>query len=304
MTHIEALELRRTPESVVVIGGGYIALEFAQALRRLGAHVTIIERKDRLASNDDEDISAALLALFLHEGCTVLLNCNVLGVDGVSGKNVRVDVETPAGRQNLQATDILVAAGRAPNTSGLGLEDAGVDVDDRGYLVVNEFLATTAPGIWAVGDCAGTPNFTHAAYDDFRVVRDGFLGIQRSTRGRLIPSCMFIDPEIVRIGMNETQAKCASLSYRLFELPSASILRTKTISEQWGFLKMLVAVDSDEILGFTAFAAEASELLAAAQTAMLGKLPYTVLREGLFTHPTMSEGLVFLLSSEPKKIRI
>ena len=300
MTHIEALNLQRLPESVAVVGGGYIALEFAQALRRFGSRVTIIERKDRLASNEDEDVSAALLALFQDDGCDVLLNSAVLRAEGTSGSSVRIDIETPVGSRTIEATDILVAAGRVPNTTNLGLEEAGVRLDDSGYIAVDEHLATTASGIWAVGDCAGTPMFTHAAYDDFRVVRDGFLGRQRSTRGRLIPSCMFTDPEVVRIGLDESQAKRAGISYRLFKLPSASVLRTRTISEQRGFLKMLVATESDEILGFTAFAAEASEMLAAVQTAMLGRLPYTMLRDGIFTHPTMSEGFVFLLSSEPK----
>ena len=302
MTHIEALDLQRRPDHIVILGGGYIALEFAQALRRFGSRVTVVERNDRLANHEDEDVSAALLSLIRDEGCGVLLSSTVQEVDGLSGQGVRIDLQTPEGLRVVEATDILVAAGRIPNTTGLGLEAADVRVDDRGYIAVDEHLATTAPGIWAVGDCAGTPNFTHAAYDDFRVVRDGFLGLQRSTRGRLIPSCMFTDPEVVRIGLDETQARLAGVSYRLFTILSASILRTKTISEQRGFLKMLVAADSDEILGFTAFAPEASELLAAVQTAMLGKLPYTVLRDGIFSHPTMSEGLVFLLSSEPKAV--
>ncbi len=304
MTHIEALDLQRLPESVVVIGGGYIALELAQALRRFGSRVTIVEQNDRLAHREDEDVSAALLALFQDEGCEVLLNSAVVRVEGVSGHGVHFEIRTPTGLLTLDATDVLVATGRVPNTVGLGLEEVGVRADDRGYILVDEHLATTAPGIWAVGDCAGTPQFTHAAYDDFRVVRDGFLGNQRSTRGRLIPSCMFTDPEVVRIGFDETRAKHAGVPYRLFTLPSASILRTRTISEERGFLKMLVASDSDEILGFTAVAAEASELLAAVQTAMLGRVPYTLLRDGIFSHPSMSEGLVFLLSSEPKAISV
>jgi len=304
MTHIEALNLQQLPDNMAIIGGGYIALEFAQALRRFGSRVTIVERKDRLASLEDEDVSAGLLTLLQDEGCDVLFNSTVLRVEGISGCGVRLDIQNPEGLLTVDATDILVAAGRVPNTKSLGLKEVCVRVDERGYIVVDEHLATTAPGIWAVGDCAGTPNFTHAAYDDFRVVRDGFLGIQRSTRGRLIPSCLFTDPEVVRIGLDETRARHAGISYRLFHLRTASVLRTRTTSEPRGFLKMLVAADSDEILGFTAFAAEASELLAAVQTAMLGKLPYTMLRDGLFTHPTMSEGLVFLLSSKPKGVNV
>lgn len=299
MTHIEALDLRRLPPSVVVIGGGYVALEFAQALSRLGSRVTIIERNERLAHNEDEDVSAALLELLQNEGCEILLNATVIRVSGTSGRGVRLEVRTPDAMLQRESTGLMAAAGRIPNTAGLGLDEVGVRVNERGYIEVDDRLATTAEGIWAVGDCAGTPQFTHAAFDDFRVVRDGFLGRQSSTRGRLIPSCMFTDPEVARIGLNESLARRAGIAYRRFHIASASVLRTRTVSESRGFLKLLVAAESDEILGFTAVSVEASELLAAVQTAMLGRLPYTILRDGIFAHPTMSEGLVFLLAAEP-----
>jgi pyruvate/2-oxoglutarate dehydrogenase complex dihydrolipoamide dehydrogenase (E3) component len=173
-----------------------------------------------------------------------------------------------------------------------------VEVDSRGYIKVNEKLETTAPGVWAVGDCAGTPQFTHAAYDDFRVVRDNLLGdhTPRTTQGRLIPSCMFTDPELVRVGLNEKQARQLGVPYRIARMPASAVLRTRTVSEPRGFIKMLIGADSDAILGFTAFCVEASELLAAVQTAMAGNLPYTVLRDVIYTHPTMSESFVFFLS--------
>lgn len=300
MTHIEALNLRQLPESVVVLGGGYIALEFAQALRRLGSRVTIVDRNPRLAHREDEEVSTALLDLLTDEGCDIRLNTTLHSVEGQSGDRVHLKLQSQGVESTLSATHLLAAVGRTPNTASLGLDLAGVQTNARGFIAVNQYLETSAPGIWAVGDCAGTPMFTHAAFDDFRVVRDAFLGHPRTTTGRLIPTCMFTDPQLVRIGLDEPAARRAGIAYRLFHLPAAAVLRTQTIAETRGFLQMLVAANSDDILGFTAFAPEASELLAAVQTAMLGKLPYTVLRDGIFAHPTIAEGLVFLLSGQPQ----
>ena len=304
MTHVEALDLQRRPQHLIVLGAGYIALELAQAFRRLGSAVTMIERGAQVARNEDEDAGAALLELFRDEGINVLLHTTVRRVRGLSGSGVELELTGPSGDSALQGTDLLIAAGRIPNTQGVGLENLGVDVDLRGYIQVSEKLETTAPGVWAMGDCAGTPQFTHAAYDDFRVVRDNLLGsgTPRTTRGRLIPSCMFTDPELVRVGLNEKQARLLGISYRIAQTPASAVLRTRTISEPRGFIKMLVAADSDEIVGFTAFCAEASELLAAVQTAMAGRLPYTVLRDAMYTHPTMSEGFIFFLSDLPAQI--
>ena len=196
----------------------------------------------------------------------------------------------------IEATDLLIAAGRTPNTDGIGLELAGVEVDARGNIVVNERLETTAADVWAVGDCAGSPQFTHVAFDDFRIVRDNLAGGDRTTRERLVPFCMFTDPELARVGLNETEAKRRGLSYRVATIPMAAVLRTRTLSEPRGFIKMLIEEAGDRILGFSAFGAEASELMATVQTAMLGHLPFTVLRDALFTHPTAAEGLTVLLA--------
>jgi pyruvate/2-oxoglutarate dehydrogenase complex dihydrolipoamide dehydrogenase (E3) component len=174
-------------------------------------------------------------------------------------------------------------------------------LDRRGYLKVNERLETSAPGVWAMGDCAGSPHFTHVAYDDFRVVRDNLNGGSRTTRDRLIPFCMFTDPELARVGLNETEAKKRGIGYRVAKLPMVAVLRAVTLGETRGFVKILVDAQSDRILGFSAFGIEASEMMAAVQTAMLGGLPYTVLRDAIFTHPTTAEGLVFLLTGVPAK---
>jgi pyruvate/2-oxoglutarate dehydrogenase complex dihydrolipoamide dehydrogenase (E3) component len=301
MTHVEALDLQRLPEHVIVLGGGYVGLELAQALRRFGSAVTVIERGNQIAAAEDADVAQALLENFTSEGVEVLLDTRVRNVEGLSGQKVRVLAENGNGHQTIQGTDLLVAAGRTPNTQGIGLEKAGIDLDVRGYIKVNERLETTASGVWAMGDCAGSPQFTHVAFDDFRVVRDNLSGGSRSTRDRLVPFCMFTDPELARVGLNESEAKRRGLVYRLAKMPMAAVLRAVALGETRGFVKMLINAESDRILGFTAFGAEASEMTAVVQTAMLGGLPYTVLRDAIFTHPTAAEGLGPLLASVPAK---
>ena len=300
MTHVEALDLDRLPGHVIVLGGGYVGIELAQALRRFGSEVTVIERGRQLAAAEDPDIAQAILENFANEGIEVLLDTRVRQVEGLSGQKVRIAVENSHGEQTIEGADLLVATGRTANTQGIGLERAGIELDARGYIKVNERLETTAPGVWAMGDCAGSPQFTHVAFDDFRVVRDNLNGGSRTTRDRLVPFCMFTDPELARVGLNETEAKARGIAYRLAKMPMAGVLRAVAIGETRGFVKMLVA-ESDRILGFTAFGAEASEMMAAVQTAMLGGLPYTVLRDAIFTHPTVAEGLVFLLANVPAR---
>jgi pyruvate/2-oxoglutarate dehydrogenase complex dihydrolipoamide dehydrogenase (E3) component len=301
MTHVEALDLQRLPEHVIVLGGGYVGLELAQALRRFGSAVTVIERGPQIASAEDADVAQALLESFRSEGIEVALDTRVREVEGLSGQKVRIVTENGHGQRTIEGTDLLAATGRTANTQGIGLEAAGIEVDARGYIKVNERLQTSAPDVWAMGDCAGSPQFTHVAFDDFRVVRDNLNGGSRTTRDRLIPFCMFTDPELARVGLNETEAKRRGTAYRLAKMPMAGVLRAVAIGETRGFVKMLVDSESDRILGFTAFGAEASEMMAVVQTAMLGGLPYTVLRDAIFTHPTVAEGLVYLLASVPSR---
>ncbi len=301
MTHVEALDLDRLPRHLIVIGGGYIGLELAQAIRRFGSDVTVIERGAQLADREDPDVGAALLDLFHDEGIEVLLGTRVSKVEGLSGKEVRVSAKDGPGERIVDGTDLLVSVGRTPNTKGIGLEQVGVELDERGYIKVNHRLETTASNVWAMGDCAGSPQFTHVAYHDFRVVRDNLKGGNRSTKDRIVPFCMFTDPELARVGRNETEAKRDHIEYRVAKLPMANVLRTHTIAEPRGFMKMLIGKDSDEIIGFTAFGIEASELMAAVQTAMVGRLPYTALRDAIFAHPTMAEALVYLLGQVEKR---
>jgi len=299
LTHIEALELDYLPAHLIVLGGGYVGLELAQAYRRFGAEVTIIEAGPEFAGREDRDVAETLLEMLRGEGIEVLLDTKALRVDGRSGESVGLVVQSPAGERRLDASDILVAVGRTPNTSGIGLDRAGVALDPRGYIAVNDRLETSAPGVWAIGECAGSPQFTHASLDDFRVIRDNFAGGARSTRNRLVPYCLFTDPQLARVGLNETEAALKGVAVRLAKLPMSAVLRSRTISETGGFMKALVAADDDRILGFAMIGPEAGEVVAVAQTAMLAGMPYTALRDAILTHPTMAEGLGPLLSRVP-----
>jgi len=303
LTHIEALELGRIPPHLLVVGGGYVGLELAQAMRRFGSRVTVIDRNERLVHREDPDIAEGLSDLFRDEGIELVLSAHVERVSGTSGKAVTVIVRQGASQRTLEGTHLLIATGRTPNTQGLGLESAGVDMTDRGYIKVNERLETTAAGVWAIGDVAGSPQFTHVAFDDFRVIRDNLAGGDHVTTGRLVPFCMFTDPEVARIGLSETEADARAIPYRLFKIPMAAVLRTRTLSEGRGFMKALVDVDSDRILGLTVFGIDGGEIMASVQVAMIAGLPYTALRDAILTHPTLLEGLVVLFSSSPSVSR-
>jgi pyruvate/2-oxoglutarate dehydrogenase complex dihydrolipoamide dehydrogenase (E3) component len=297
LTHIEALELDIVPEHLLVLGGGFVGLELAQAMRRFGSRVTVIERNDRLAEHEDEDVSQGLAELFHDDGIELALGSKATRVNGKSGAAVQIRLQQGGSEKVLEGTHILVALGRTPNTEGIGLELAGVEVTDGGYIKVNERLETTAPGVWTVRKCAGSPKFTHIAFDDFRVVRDNLAGGHRVTTGRQVPFCMFTDPELARVGLNEMEAKARGIPYRLAKIPMSVVLRTHTLSETRGFMIALIDAQSDRILGFTAFAVDASDIMAQVQIAMIAQLSYTSLRDAILTHPTLAEGLVALFSS-------
>jgi pyruvate/2-oxoglutarate dehydrogenase complex dihydrolipoamide dehydrogenase (E3) component len=292
LTNIELLELDRLPQHLVVLGGGYVGMEFAQAYRRFGSRVTVVERGPQVLSREDPDVADALLRLFADEEIEVLLNAETLRVDG-GPRELGITVRTGGGERVIPATDVLAAMGRAPNTTGIGLDVAGVELDARGYVAVNERLETSTPDVWAIGECAGSPQFTHVSVDDFRVIRDNLEGRARTTRGRLIPYCMFTDPPLARVGMNEVEARRRGITARVATLPVQEVLRTRTTGETRGFMKALVGA-RDEILGFTMFGADAGEVMTVVQTAILAGVPFTRLRETMFTHPTMAEGLGLL----------
>ena len=297
LTHIEALELDEVPEHLLVIGGGYVGLELSQAMRRFGSKVSVIDRNDRLLHREDDDVTEALGSLFEDEGINAVLNARMKRVSGKSGDSVTVVVEQGGKEKSVEGTHLLVAAGRIPNTENIGLELAGVEVTHGGYIKVNERLETAAPGVLAIGEVAGSPEFTHVSEDDFRVVHDSLTGGKRVTTGRLIPFCLFTDPELARVGINEKEANAQGIPYRLFKTSMEAVFRATTLSETRGFLKALVGADGDRILGFTGFGVGAGEILSSVQIAMTAGLPYTALRDAILTHPTFVEGLISLFSS-------
>lgn len=280
LTHIEALELDRVPEHLIVIGGGYVGLELSQAMRRFGSKVTVIEHNDRLLHREDDDVVEALSRLFADEGIEAFLGARVLQVSGRSGESVAVVVEHAGKKTTLTGTHLLVAAGRIPNTEDIGLDLAGIDVTDGGYIKVSDRLETTAPGVWAIGEVAGSPQFTHVSVDDFRIVRDNLEGGNRVTTGRQIPYTLFTDPELAHIGLSEKEAKALRITYRLFKISMKQVLRAHTLSDTSGFLKALVAQSSDRILGFTAFAPDGGEIMASVQIAMMVGIQRSVMAFG------------------------
>lgn len=298
LTHVEALELDVVPEHLIVLGGGYVGLEFAQAMRRFGSKVTVVDRNPRLLHREDDDVAEGLRTLCEDEGIDLALNATVKRVSGESGRAVTFSLLQNGVERTLEASHLLVTGTRIPNTKDIGLDLAGVELTERGYVKVNERLETTAAGVWAVGEVAGSPQFTHISEDDFRVVRDNILRGNHVKTGRQVPFCLFTDPEFARIGLSETEAKQKEIAYRLFKVPMAAVLRARSLMETRGFLKCLVEPDSDRILGFAAFGVGAGEIMGCVQIAILGGLPYTALREAVLAHPTIPEGLVSLFSDK------
>jgi pyruvate/2-oxoglutarate dehydrogenase complex dihydrolipoamide dehydrogenase (E3) component len=301
LTHVEALELDYLPQHLIVIGGGYSGLELAQAYRRFGSDVTIIESGPQLMGREDINVSREMRRILSDEGMRVLLEAQLLEVRGRSGDKVTLIVRTPSGEQNIEGSDILVAVGRVPNTAGIGLEDAGVELDGRGYIRVNDRLETSAQGVWALGECAGSPQFTHISEDDFRIVRDNLAGGNRSTRDRLVPYCMFTDPPLAHVGLSEGQAERRGVIARIARLPMDSVLGAQATDQREGFMKALLGENDDRILGFTMIGATAGEVMAAVQTAMIAGLPYSSLANAALAHPTMAEGLSMLFSNTPPR---
>jgi pyruvate/2-oxoglutarate dehydrogenase complex dihydrolipoamide dehydrogenase (E3) component len=302
LTHVEALELDYLPRHLIVIGGGYSGLELAQAYRRFGSDVTIIESGPQLLAREDVDVSREIRRTLGDEGIQILVEAELLEVRGRSGDKVTLTVRTPSGERHVDGSDILIAVGRIPNTAGIGLEKAGVELDGRGYIRVNGRLETSAPDAWAVGECAGSPQFTHISEDDFRIIRDNLAGENRSTRDRLVPYCMFTDPPLARVGLSEGEAEREGVIVRVATLPMDSVLGAQATDQRQGFMKALVGDSDDRILGFTMIGAAAGEVMAVVQTAMLAGLSYSTLANADFAHPTMAEGLSSLFSRVPPRV--
>jgi len=301
VTNIEALEFDHVPPHLIVLGGGYVGLEFAQAYRRFGSRVTIIQNGPQLLNQEDPDVAQEMQRILGDEGIACLTSAQTVRVDGRSGKDVSVLVRTAAGEQRIEGSDLLVAVGRTPNTAGIGLEQVGVELDARGYIRVNDRLETSTPDVWAIGECAGSPQFTHVSADDFQIIRANLAGGARSTRDRLVPYCVFTDPPLAHVGLSEGDAARQGLSARVAKLPMSGVLRVQATGERPGFMKVLVGESADRILGFTMLGPEAGEVMAVVQTAMLAELPYPKLRDAVLAHLTMAEGLGFLLSNVPAR---
>jgi probable pyridine nucleotide-disulfide oxidoreductase len=292
------LELEELPESIIVLGGGYVGCEFADFLNTVGVRVTIIQRGDHLLPREDADVAAAIERNFIEAGITLRLGESAESIFRAADGTVTV---TLSSRDAVEAADILVAVGRAPVTAGVGLAEAGVRLTDRGFIEVDEYLRTSAGHVWAVGDAAGTAQFTHASYDDYRVLttnlaaQDG-TGKQRSTTGRLIPYCVFTTPELGRVGLTETQARDAGHRVRVARMPVAAIPRARTVGHLAGIWKAVVDRETNKILGAALLGTEASEAIAVVQMAMLAGMEYTAVRDAIITHPTIAEGLNLLFT--------
>ena len=283
------MELDDLPEHLLVLGGGYIGLEFGQMFRRFGSHVTIVQRIGQLLGREDQDVADAVLQVMEEDGIEVLLNTEAVRVQN-AGTQINLTVRNADGEQTLRGTHLLVAVGRKPNTEDLNLSAAGIDVDQQGNVRVNHQLETNVAGVYALGDVKGGPQFTHISYDDFRIIRTNLLEDGRATtEGRLVPYTVFIDPQLGRIGMSETEAK--GLNVRVAKLPMTHVARAIEMSETRGFMKAIVDADTKQILGAAVLGVEGGELMSMFEIAMMGKLPYTVLKDAIFSHPTLAESL-------------
>ena len=286
------MELDTVPEHLLILGGGYVALEFAQMFRRFGAAVTIVQRATYLLPNEDEDVSEELAKIMREDGVEVLLEGNAVRTERDASGGVRLMVRTPDREHTLRGSHLLVAVGRTPNTDRLNLAAAGVRTDDLGYIPVNAMLETNVPGIYALGDVNGGPAFTHISYDDFRIIRNTLLRGQRDgTTGRLVPYVVFIDPQLGRVGMTEREAKAKGLNIGVAKLPMSHVARALEVAETRGFMKAVVDADTKQILGCAILGIEGGEIIAIVQLAIMGRIPYTVIRDTIFSHPTLAEAL-------------
>jgi pyruvate/2-oxoglutarate dehydrogenase complex dihydrolipoamide dehydrogenase (E3) component len=292
------MELDEVPRHLIVLGGGYVGLEFAQLFRRLGSQVSVVQRGPQLLAQEDPDVAEAVAAILSQDGVEVLLQASALGAAQGKDGSITLDVRTPDGDRTLVGTHLLAAAGRTPNTAELSLQSTGVETDQRGYIRVDNRLQTSAPGVYALGDIKGGPAFTHISYDDFRIIRTNLLeGGSATTDGRLVPYTVFIDPQLGRVGMSETQARAQGRRVRVAKQPMTSVARAVEIDESRGLMKAVVDAESSEILGCAILGIEGGELMGLIEVAMLGGLRYPVLRDAIFAHPTLAESLNNLFGS-------
>ncbi len=291
LDNVSIMELDAVPDHLLILGGGYIGLEFGQLFRRFGSRVTIVQSGGQLLTREDPDIADEVAAILKQDGVDVLLNAHATRVAKADG-NIRLEVEQGGRSTTLVGTHLLVATGRVPNSDTLNLEAVGIQTDDRGFIMVNDRLETSARGVYALGDIKGGPAFTHISYDDFRIIRANLIEKRSATTdGRLVPYTVFIDPQLGRVGLTESEARAQSRNIRVAKLPMSSVARALEVDETRGFMKAVVDGDTNQILGAAVLGIEGGEVMAAFEIAMMGKLPYTALRDGIFAHPTLVESL-------------
>ena len=285
------MELQELPEHLLVLGGGYVGLEFGQMFRRFGSTVTVVQHGKQLLDREDPDVAVEVCKLLQADGIEILLETEAIGVHA-SASGVGLELRGPAGERTVTGSHLLLAAGRVPNSEQLNLAAAGVNVDARGFIPVDDRLQTNVPGVYALGDVNGGPAFTHISYDDYRIVRNNLLrGGQSSTRDRLIPYTVYIDPQLGRIGLTEQEARAQGRAIRVAKIPMAWVARAVETAESRGFIKAVVDAETRQILGAAVLGVEGGEIMSMLQIAMMGKLPYTALEDGIFAHPAFAEGL-------------
>jgi pyruvate/2-oxoglutarate dehydrogenase complex dihydrolipoamide dehydrogenase (E3) component len=292
------MELDEVPEHLLVLGGSYVGLEFAQMFRRFGSEVTVVQRGRQLMSREDTDVAEAVAQIMREDGIEVLLETQTRRAERGDDGEIRLTLSGPEGERTLEGSHLLVAAGRPPNTDKLNLDAAGVQTDRRGQIKVNERLETTVPGVWALGDVKGGPAFTHISYDDFRIIRTNLLEDGDATiTNRKVPYTVFIDPQLGRAGLSEQEARQQGLNIRVAKMPMSYVARAIEVDETRGFMKAVVDADTDQVLGCAILGVEGGEIAAMLQIAMMGEVPYTTLRDTVFSHPTLSESLNTLFAA-------
>jgi pyruvate/2-oxoglutarate dehydrogenase complex dihydrolipoamide dehydrogenase (E3) component len=290
------MELDELPEHLLVLGGGYVGLEFGQMFRRFGSRVTIVQRASQLLGREDQDVADEVAKILREDGVEVLLDTEAARVENGGGE-IRLTVQAPEGERTLTGSHLLAAVGRVPNTETLNLPSAGIETDRNGFIKVNERLETTAPGVYALGDVKGGPQFTHISYDDYRIIRTNLIeGGDATINDRFTPYTVFIDPQLGRVGLSESEARAKGLNIRVARMPMSYVARALEVSESRGFMKAVIDADTKQILGCAVLGIEGGEIMSMIQIAMMGKLPYTVLKDGIFAHPTLAESLNNLLN--------
>jgi pyruvate/2-oxoglutarate dehydrogenase complex dihydrolipoamide dehydrogenase (E3) component len=301
LNNASIMELDSVPEHLVILGGGYIGLEFGQLFRRFGARVTIIQSGQQLLVREDRDIAEEVTKILRQDGVEVLINAETRRIRGSNG-SIQVELQHQGSTRSISGSHLLIAIGRRPNSDTLNLSAAGIQTDKKGFINVNERLETNVAGVYALGDIKGGPAFTHISYDDFRIIRANLLeNKSATTRERLVPYVVFIDPQLGRVGITETEARAQQRNLRVAKLPMSSVARAIEVDETRGFIKAIVDAGTNQILGVSLLGIEGGELMAVFQMAMMGKLPYTALRDGIFAHPTLAEALNNLFTAMEKQ---